>query len=186
VATLTRRHTVKLELRLKGRSWRGSEVLLSLSKTKLAMNYSAAFYSDGRRDRPKRSGMREADGQTSRSVLIDRLPRKIDPQWMQHRIFRRWVKIMKILGKNTSAVVDPYTDSLPRKAAINDEVEVMIAIHVHGGDIHTQSIRVREGKRTWSFSLAQLQLNAVKISTVALFDVPTEGDIGFVIAIQIA
>src|SRR5262249_62062116 len=102
---------------------------------------------------------------------------------MQHPIVRRGEKMRKILCKTTSAVVDPNTDSLTREAAANHQIQVVIAIHVDGGDVHTLIIRVEEGKRTRSFSSAQLQLNAVNVTRVALFDLSAECDIGFVIAI---
>jgi hypothetical protein len=93
---------------------------------------------------------------------------------------------MKILGKNTSAVVDPYSDTLPREAAVNNEIQVVIAIDVNRCDVDAQSVRVGERKGNGLMCLAQLQLNAVNVTTVALSDLPAECDIGLAITIQIA
>ena len=158
----------------------------SIWKTKFAINYSAALYPDRERARQNKFGMRETGVQTLRSVLIDRLTRNIESQRMQHPIFRHGVKTIKILSKNTPAVISPYPDSLPREAAVNDEIQVVIAIHVNRCDVDAQTVRVGERKGNGLMCLAQLQLNAVNVSTVALSELPAKCEIGFVIAIQIA
>ncbi|HMF02766.1 MAG TPA: hypothetical protein VKK06_22960 [Terriglobia bacterium] len=93
---------------------------------------------------------------------------------------------MKILGKTTFAVVDPYSDTLPREAAVNNQIHVVIAIDVKRGDVDAQSVRVGERKGNGMMCLAQLQLNAVNVTTVAVSDLSAECDIGLVITIQIA
>ena len=93
---------------------------------------------------------------------------------------------MQILGKNTCAVVDPYSDTLPREAAVDNDIQVVIAIDVHRCDVDAQSVCVGERKGNGLMCLAQLQLNAVNVTTVALSDLPAECDIGLVITIQIA
>jgi len=52
---------------------------------------------------------------------------------MQHSIFWCGVTTTKILGKTTSAVIDPYADS--REAAVNDKIQVVIAVNVNRCDV---------------------------------------------------
>ena len=66
-------------------------------------------------------------------VLVDRLRGYIESQWMQHSIFWCGVTTTKILGKTTSAVIDPYADS--REAAVNDKIQVVIAVNVNRCDV---------------------------------------------------
>ena len=93
---------------------------------------------------------------------------------------------MKILSKNTSAVINPYPDSPTREAAVNDQIQVVIAIHVNRCNVDTQTVRAGERKGNGLMCLAQLQLNAVNVTTVVLCDLAAEYEIGLVIAIQIA
>jgi len=56
---------------------------------------------------------------------------------------------MKILTKNTTAVINPYPDSLPRGAAADDKIQVVIAIYVDRCDVDAQTVRAGERKGTW-------------------------------------
>src|SRR5262245_55766 len=140
---------LKPEVIIVEKGWRASEALQSIFKLQLAMNCSVAFHSDGHQRRSNKSCIRQAGRQTSRSGFIDRLPlMKIALEGMQRSIFRHGVKITKILCKNPPAVVHPYADSLRREAAVDNEIQVVISIHVHGGDRHAQSVGVCEGEGT--------------------------------------